>query len=77
MPYPTPHLELLPAILKVVDLAADGVLGKVALLHHVVARDAHVLDSRLVAGNLRLQGLVLLHQVLNTNQVTPCNTEED
>jgi hypothetical protein len=35
------------------------------------------LDSRLVAGNLRLQGLVLLHQVLNTNQVTPCNTEED
>ena len=67
------YLQLLPPVLQVLNLGADGVVSKVPLLDHVLACGAHILDARLMAGQLCLQCLMLLHQVLYANQVTSCN----
>ena len=70
---PPLYLQLLPSVLQVLNLGADGVVSKVPLLDHVLACGAHVLDARFMAGQLRLQRLMLLHQVLYADQVTSCN----
>lgn len=74
-PYPPLplYLQLLPPVLQVLNLGADGVMSEVPLLDHVLACGAHVLDARFMAGQLCLQCLMLLHQVLYADQVTPCN----
>ena len=72
-----PNLQGLPAILKLCNLVANLISSEMSILDHAGSLLTDVVDSRLVAGQLRLQGLVLLHQVLHTNQVTTCRWKVD
>ena len=67
------HPQLVPAILQGADLLLDVVSSEVSLCHHLTALVTYGVDARFVAGQLSLQGLVLLHQVLHPNEVTTCN----
>lgn len=64
------HLKCLPPVSQIPDLALYLVSGKVAIFDHVRALLTHVIDPGLVPGQLGLEGLVFLHQVLHTDQIT-------
>ena len=65
--------ELRPFIVKFFNLGLDVVTGVVTTLNHLTALLAYAVNARLVSRHFRQQRLVLLHQVLNANQIATCN----
>ena len=66
------YIELLPAVAQRRHALLDLVAGEVLLADHLDTLLADVGDARVVSHQLRLQRLVLLHQVLHPDQVATC-----
>ena len=66
------HHKRPPLLVESIDLGLDVISSKVSLVHHVITGLGHRLDTGLMTSHLSSQGLVLLHQVLDTDQVTAC-----
>lgn len=66
-------LKLGPVVVKVSGSEPDLVSGEVSIIHHLLSSLAHGSHAVLVVVDLCEHCLVLLHQVLHTDQVSTCS----